>query len=64
MAKNNDETPQAETPKAKEVTVRLTAPHGFYDEDGNLRFWHAGHKVSGDDARLLIDRGAPVEELP
>jgi hypothetical protein len=43
--------------------VQLTHPYAFYDEDGSLRSWNPGQKVTGSDAALLIERGAPVVEV-
>jgi hypothetical protein len=44
--------------------VKLTRPHGFIDENGTHRFWHAGDHVSDPATiELLIDRAAPVQFL-
>ena len=43
--------------------VRLTAPYAFYDEEGNMRSWNAGQQVGGADAALLMQRGAPIEQV-
>lgn len=48
--------------KQDDVTVRLTAPYAFHDAEG-AHHWHAGQSVSGDEAWMLIERGAPVEEM-
>jgi len=40
-------------------SVKLAAPHGFYDEAGDLQAWLQGETVtSPEDIALLIDRGA------
>ena len=42
--------------------IRLTRPHGFIDEDGRHRMWHAGHVVDdADEVSLLVRRGAQHE---
>lgn len=54
---------QSNKPADDSAPVRLTAPYAFYDEDGNLRSWNAGQRVGGEDAALLMQRGAPVEPV-
>jgi hypothetical protein len=40
-------------------SVTLAAPHGFYDEAGDLQAWLAGEVVTAKaDIKLLIERGA------
>lgn len=44
--------------------IILTAPHGFIDENDRHRYWNAGEVVSEPhEVALLIERGAPVEEV-
>ena len=44
--------------------IILTAPHGFIDENDRHRYWNAGEIVSEPhEIALLIERGAPVEEV-
>lgn len=46
------------------VRVRLTRPHGWFDETGKHRFWHIGRVVDdAADVAALIKRGAPIEIL-
>ena len=40
-------------------SVTLAAPHGFYDEAGDLQAWLAGEVVTAKaEIKLLIERGA------
>lgn len=50
-------------PATNPASVRLLAPYGYYDEGGTPHFWAAGQIVSGEDARKLLDNGAPVEPV-
>jgi hypothetical protein len=44
--------------------VRLMAPYGFIDENDRHRFWQAGDVVGdASEVELLIERGAPIEEV-
>lgn len=54
----------SDAPVSIPAKVRLTAPHGFIDENSRHRYWNAG-EVVGDAAEvaLLINRGAPVEPV-
>jgi hypothetical protein len=49
--------------KEEKVPDRVTVAsyYGFYDEDGNGRFWSEGQVVTEpDDIALLIKRDAPL----
>lgn len=50
-------------PATYPARVRLLAPYGYYDADGGPHFWIVGQIVSGEDARTLLDNGAPVEPV-
>lgn len=44
--------------------IVLIAPHGFIDENDRHRYWNAGEIVSDPhEVALLIERGAPIEEV-
>lgn len=66
---STDATPQPKTeakPKAAKHpdSVTLSAPHGFIDDDGNHRYWHAGHVVTDPEhVALLIKRKAPLDGI-
>lgn len=41
------------------ASIKLTAPHGFYDEAGDLQAWLQDEVVTDPkDVALLIERGA------
>lgn len=41
------------------ATATLAAPYAFYDDDGALHSWAAGHVlVDADEIAMLMDRGA------
>lgn len=61
--KSTDPKPPVTDEQAPTKVVQLTAPYAFYDEDGSLRSWNPGQKVSGSDAALLLERDAPVTEV-
>jgi len=65
--KEQVQAPKAEgKPKAQKVpeSVTLSAPHGFIDEDGSHRYWHAGHVVTDPEhVALLIKRKAPLDGI-
>lgn len=43
--------------------IRLTAPHGYYTDANDLKFWQDGQIVEGEEADHLIERKALHEEL-
>jgi hypothetical protein len=60
---SNATAPDGAKPAKAKVTlpdsVTLAAPHGFYDESGELQAWLAGEVVTAKaDIKLLIERGA------
>lgn len=61
--KSADPTPPSPEGQGAAKVVQLTAPYAFYDDDGSLRSWNPGQKVTGSDAALLLDRDAPVLEV-
>ena len=47
----------------EEADHTLTFPHGFIDEDGTHRFWHAGQRVlDHEELELLRARGVDLKE--
>lgn len=62
-APQNDDSKQPGADAQAASVVQLTHPYAFYDEDGSYRSWNPGQKVSGSDAELLLERGAPVVEV-
>lgn len=58
MATKKPSAPGADAAGLPE-SVKLAAPHGFYDEAGDLQAWLQGEVVSNKaDIQLLIERGA------
>jgi hypothetical protein len=54
-ARKNTQATVSDLPES----VKLAAPHGFYDEAGDLQAWLQGEVVTAKaDIKLLIERGA------
>ncbi|WP_426102917.1 hypothetical protein [Pseudomonas sp. PSPC3-3] len=50
-------------PDVNPESVTLASYYGFYDEEGNGRFWSEGQVVIDPaDVELLLERDAPLKD--
>lgn len=50
-------------PDVNPESVTLASYYGFYDEEGNGRFWSEGQVVTDPaDVELLLERDAPLKD--
>ncbi|WP_208667574.1 hypothetical protein [Pseudomonas arsenicoxydans] len=50
-------------PEVNHDSVTLASYYGFYDDEGNGRFWSEGQVVTDPaDIELLLERDAPLKD--
>jgi len=59
---NTEAVPEDLTKAAGPVQATMTLPHGYYGEDGALRWWDAGSIITDpQEIADLVARNAPIQ---